>query len=47
MSFVKDSHTYLLQGIQANPPEIIRSYLMEKILKKGCAGIIAQLHALQ
>jgi len=47
MSFVKDCHTYLLQGIKANPPKIISSYRMEKILKKGHAGIISHLHALQ
>ena len=47
MSFVKDSHTYLLQGIKANPPEIISSHRMEKLLKKGHVGIIAQLHALE
>ena len=47
MSFVKDSHTYLLQGIKANPLEIISSHRVEKLLKKGHAGIIAQLHALR
>ena len=33
--FVKDSHSYLLQGIKANPPEIINSHCMENILKQG------------
>ena len=47
MSFVKDSHTYLLRGIKANPPEIIISHRMEKLLKKGHVGIISQLNALQ
>ena len=47
MSFVKDSHTYLLQGIKANPLDIISSHHMEKLLKKGHAGIISQLCALQ
>jgi hypothetical protein len=28
MSFVKDSHTYLLQGMKINPPEIISSHRM-------------------
>ena len=46
MSFVKDSHAYLQHGIKANPPNIINSHHMEKVLKKGHAGIIAQLHAL-
>ena len=44
MSFVKDSHTYLLQGIKTNPPEIISSHYMEKLLKKGHLAIISQLH---
>ena len=47
MIFVKDSHTYMLQGIKANPPEIIISHRMENILKKGHLGIISQFHAIQ
>ena len=46
MSSVKDSHTHILQGIKASPLEIISSYHMEKILKKGNSSIIAQLHAI-
>ena len=47
MSFVKDSHTYMLQGIKTNPPKIISSHRMDKLLKKGHAGIVSQLHALK
>ena len=35
MSFVKDSHTHTLKGIQAGPPEVIDSHCMEKLLKRG------------
>ena len=47
MSLVKDSHTHLPQGIKANPPEIISSHRMEKLLQKGHYGLIAQFHAIQ
>ena len=47
MSFVKDSHTYLVQGINTNPPAIINYHHMEKLLNKGHSCIISQLHALQ
>lgn len=47
MSFVKDSHTHTLKGIQARPPEVISLHCMEKILKKGNSRIIAQLHTIQ
>ena len=47
MGFVKDSHTYLLQGIKTNPLDIISSHFMEKLLKNGHSGIISQLHALK
>jgi hypothetical protein len=43
MSFVKDSHTHLLQ---ANPLEVISSHRKEKLLKKGHSGIIAEFHAI-
>lgn len=32
MSFVKDSHPHMLQGIKSIPPEIISSHRMENIL---------------
>ena len=47
MSFVKDSHTYLLQEIKANPADIISSCRMEKLLKKGNSCIISQFHVIQ
>ena len=47
MSFVKDSHTHMHQGIKANPPKIISSRHMEKLLKKGHSSIITQFHAVQ
>jgi hypothetical protein len=47
MSFVNDSQAHLLQGIKANPQDIISSHHMEKLLKKGHYGIIVQLHGIQ
>ena len=47
MSFVKDSHTHTLKGIQARPLEVISLHRMEKLLKRGHFGIIAQLHTIQ
>ena len=47
MSFVKDSHTHLLQGIKENPRDIINSHHMENLLKKGHSDIIVQLHVIQ
>ena len=47
MTFVKDSHTYTLKGIQVGPPEVISSHWMEKLLKKVNFGIITQLHDIQ
>lgn len=47
MSFVKDSHTHTLKGIQERPQVVINSRRMDKLLKKGNSCIIAQLHAIQ
>ena len=47
MSFVKDSHTHLLQGIQSEPLKAISLHYMKKLLKRGQLGIISQLHAIQ
>jgi hypothetical protein len=47
MSFVQDSHTHTLKGLQVSSPEIISSHWMEKLLKKGHYGIIAQFYAIQ
>ena len=46
MGFVEGSHTHMLQGIKANPLEIISSHRMENILKKGHSSIIAQFNAI-
>ena len=47
IKFLKDSRTQSLKGIQAGPPEVIRSHNMEKLLKRGHSSIIAQLHTVQ
>ena len=47
MSFVEDSHTHILQGIQVGPPTFINFHRMEKLLKKGNSSIIAQLQTIQ
>jgi hypothetical protein len=47
MQFDQDDHTHKFQGITAGSPEIISSHCMEKLLKKGHSGVIAQLHAIQ
>jgi hypothetical protein len=47
MQFDQGGHKYKFQGITAGSPEIISSHRMEKLLKKGHSGVIAQLHAIQ
>ena len=47
LRFTHDSHTYTLKGIHADPPQIISSHSMEKLLKKGYSRIIAQFNAIQ
>jgi hypothetical protein len=47
MQFDQEGHQYKFQGITAGSPEIISSHRMEKLLKKGHSGVIAQLHAIQ
>jgi hypothetical protein len=47
MQFDQGDHTHKFQGITAGSPEIINSHRMEKLLKKGHSGVIAQLHAIQ
>jgi hypothetical protein len=47
MQFDQEGHQYKFQGITVSSPEIISSHRMEKILKKGHYGVIAQLHAIQ
>jgi hypothetical protein len=43
----QEGHTHKLQGLTSRSPEIISSHRMEKLLKKGHSGIIAQFHAIQ
>jgi hypothetical protein len=47
MQFDQGGHPYKFQGITASSPEVISSHRMEKLLKKGHSGVIAQLHAIQ
>jgi hypothetical protein len=47
MQFAQGGHKHKFQGITAGSPEIISSHRMEKLLKKGHSGVIAQLHAIQ
>jgi hypothetical protein len=47
MQFDQGGHRYKFQGIIVGSPEVISSHRMEKMLKKGQSGVIAQLHAIQ
>jgi hypothetical protein len=47
MQFDQEGHQYKFQGITTGSPEVISSHRMEKLLKKGHSGVIAQLHAIQ
>jgi hypothetical protein len=47
MQFDQEGQQYKFQGITAGSPEIISSHRMEKLLKKGHSGVIAQIHAIQ
>jgi hypothetical protein len=47
MKFNHEGQKYKFQGIRTGSLEIISSHRMEKVLKKGHSGIIAQLHAIQ
>ena len=47
MSFTQYAQTYTLKGLQYGSPEIISSHWMEKLLKKGHHGVIAQLNSIQ
>jgi len=47
MSFTQDSQTHTLNGLQAGSPKIINSHRMDKLLKKGHSGIIAQFNTIQ
>jgi hypothetical protein len=47
MQFDQGGHQYKFQGITVGSPKVISSHRMEKLLKKGHSGVIAQLHAIQ
>eukprot|EP00253_Pinus_taeda_P023739 PITA_23739 len=47
MSFKQKNHTHTLRGLQAGAPSIISSHRMEKLLKKGNHGVVAQFNAIQ
>jgi hypothetical protein len=47
MQFDQEGHQYKFQSIIVSLPEVISSHCMEKLLKKGHSGVIAQLHAIQ
>lgn len=47
MSFKQNDHTHTLHGLQADAPSIISLHRMEKLLKKGDHGVIAQFNAIQ
>jgi hypothetical protein len=47
MQFDQGGHQYKFQGITTGSPEVISSHRMEKLLKKGHSGVIAQLHTIQ
>jgi hypothetical protein len=46
MQFQLEEQQYKFQGITTGSSEIISSHCMEKLLKKGHSGIIAQLHSI-
>ena len=47
MSFKQNNSTHTLRGLQAGAPSIISSHRMEKLLKKGHHGVVAQFNAIQ
>eukprot|EP00253_Pinus_taeda_P016461 PITA_16461 len=47
MSFKQNNHTDTLRGLQAGAPSIFNSHRMEKLLKKGNHGVVAQFNAIQ
>jgi hypothetical protein len=47
MQFDQGGHHYKFQGITVGSPKVMNSHRMEKLLKKGHSGVIAQLHAIQ
>eukprot|EP00253_Pinus_taeda_P010028 PITA_10028 len=47
MSFKQNNHTHTLRGLQVGAPSIISSHKMEKLLKKGNHGVVAQFNVIQ
>jgi hypothetical protein len=47
MQFDQEGHQYKFQDITIGSPNVISSRHMEKLLKKGHSGVIAQLHAIE
>ena len=47
MSFKQNNHTHTLRKLQARAPSIINTHHIEKLLKKGHHGVIAQFNAIQ
>eukprot|EP00253_Pinus_taeda_P013335 PITA_13335 len=47
MSFKQNNSTHALRGLQAGAPSVISSHRMEKLLKKGHHGVVAQFNAIQ
>lgn len=47
MSFKQNNYTHTLRGLQAGSPSIISLHRMEKLLKKGNHGVVAQFNAIQ
>jgi len=47
MSFKQNNYTHTLRGLQAGAPSIISAHRMEKLLKKGNHGVVAQFNAIQ
>eukprot|EP00253_Pinus_taeda_P024850 PITA_24850 len=47
MSFKQNNSTHTLHGLQAGAPSVISSHQMEKLLKKGHHGVVAQFNAIQ
>eukprot|EP00253_Pinus_taeda_P026929 PITA_26929 len=47
MSFKQNNSTHTFCGLQAGAPSIISSHRMEKLLKKGHHGVIAQFNTIQ
>jgi len=47
MSFTKEGHVHVFQGLQAGSPEISSSWSTEKLLKKDHTSIIAKFNSIQ